>query len=63
MPQNFILEIEVLDCSGIDFFMGPFPPSYKNEYILVAVDYVAKWVEAITSPTNDVRVVTKCLKQ
>ena len=42
--------------------MGPFPPSYKNEYILVAVDYVSKWVEAITSPTNNARVVTKMFK-
>ena len=49
MPQNFILKIEVFDCWGIDF-MGPFLPSYKNEYILVAVDYVSKWVEAIASP-------------
>ncbi|KAL0846988.1 hypothetical protein Bca101_020234 [Brassica carinata] len=39
--------------------MGPFPVSHKNEYILVAVDYVSKWVEAIASPTNDARVVTK----
>ena len=46
---------------GIDI-MGPFPPSYKNEYILVAVDYVSKWVEAIASPTNDARVVTKMFK-
>ena len=61
MPQNFILEIEVFDCWGIDF-MGPFPPSYKNEYILVAVDYVSKWVEAIASPTNDARVVTNMFK-
>ena len=61
MPQNFILEIEVFDCWGIDF-MGPLPPSCKNEYILVAVDYVSKWVEAIASPTNDARVVTKIFK-
>ena len=61
MPQNFILEIEVFDCWGMDF-MGPFPPSYKNEYILVAVDYVSKWVEAIASPTNDAHVVTKIFK-
>ncbi|XP_013660823.1 uncharacterized protein LOC106365859 [Brassica napus] len=61
MPQNFILEIEVFDCWGIDF-MGPFPPSYKNEYILVTVDYVSKWVEAIASPTIDARVVTKMFK-
>jgi transposase InsO family protein len=31
---------------GIDF-MGPFPNSYGCEYILVAVDYVSKWVEAL----------------
>ncbi|XP_013745801.1 uncharacterized protein LOC106448465 [Brassica napus] len=61
MPQNFILEVEVFDCWGIDF-MGPFPPSFKNEYILVAVDYVSKWVEAIASPTNDAKVVTKMFK-
>ena len=61
MPQNFILEIEVFDCWGIDF-MGPFLPSCKNEYILVAVYYVFKWVEAIASPTNDARVITKMFK-
>ncbi|XP_048623798.1 uncharacterized protein LOC106393666 [Brassica napus] len=58
MPQNYILEVEVFDCWGVDF-MGPFPSSYKNEYILVAVDYVSKWVEAIVSPTNDAKVATK----
>ena len=41
MPQNPILEVEVFDVWGIDF-MGPFPSSYGNEYILVAVDYVSK---------------------
>ncbi|KAL1213783.1 putative mitochondrial protein [Cardamine amara subsp. amara] len=61
MPQNFILEVEVFDCWGIDF-MGPFPISYKNKYILVAVDYVSKWVEAIASPTNDASVVLKLFK-
>ena len=38
MEQNFIIEVEVFDCWGIDF-MGPFPSSYRNKYILVAVDY------------------------
>ncbi|KAL1193550.1 putative mitochondrial protein [Cardamine amara subsp. amara] len=61
MPQNFILDVEVFDCWGIDF-MGPFPTSYKNKYILVAVDYVSKWVEAIASPTNDASVVLKLFK-
>ncbi|XP_024007933.1 uncharacterized protein K02A2.6-like [Eutrema salsugineum] len=42
--------------------MGPFPSSYGNEYILVAVDYVSKWVEALASPTNDTNVVLKMFK-
>nr|GEZ12655.1 reverse transcriptase domain-containing protein [Tanacetum cinerariifolium] len=33
-----------------------------NNYILVAVDYLSKWVEAKALPTNDVRVVVKFLK-
>ena len=33
--------------------MGPFPPSFGNIYILLAVDYVSKWVEAIACPKND----------
>ncbi|CAN7042925.1 unnamed protein product, partial [Brassica rapa subsp. trilocularis] len=61
MKQKFILEVEVFDCLGIDF-MGPFPSSYGNKYILVAVDYVSKWVEAIASPTNDASVVIKFFK-
>ena len=58
MPQQPILELEVFDVWGIDF-MGPFPSSYGNQFILVAVDYVSKWVEAIASPTNDHKVVLK----
>ena len=62
MPLNSILECEIFDVWGIDF-MGPFPSSMNNKYILVAVDYVSKWVEAIACPTNDARVVTKFLKK
>ena len=62
MPQNFILECEVFDVWGIDF-MGPFPTSFGNKYILVAVDYVSKWVEAQALPTNDARMVTQFLKK
>nr|GEV92979.1 reverse transcriptase domain-containing protein [Tanacetum cinerariifolium] len=46
---------------GIDF-MGPFPSSRGNKYILVAVDHLSKWVEAKMLPTNDTRVVCKFLK-
>ncbi|GJT86983.1 reverse transcriptase domain-containing protein [Tanacetum coccineum] len=46
---------------GIDF-MGPFPSSRGNKYILVAVEYLSKWVEAKALPTNDARVVCKFLK-
>ncbi|GJU20439.1 reverse transcriptase domain-containing protein [Tanacetum coccineum] len=41
-----------LTSGGIDF-MGPFPASRGNKYILVAVDYLSKWVEAKALPTND----------
>nr|GFB20977.1 reverse transcriptase domain-containing protein [Tanacetum cinerariifolium] len=42
--------------------MGPLPSSKGNKYILVAVDYLSKWVEAKARPTNDARVVVKFLK-
>nr|GEZ04393.1 reverse transcriptase domain-containing protein [Tanacetum cinerariifolium] len=45
---------------GIDF-MGPFLSLRGNKYILVAVDYLSKWVEAKALPTNDARVVCKFL--
>lgn len=52
----------VFDVWGIDF-MGPFNrPSNGDSYILVDVDYVSKWVEAIASPNNDTKVVLKLFK-
>ncbi len=43
--------------------MGPFPTSYSNRYILVAVDYVSRWVEAIATATNDNKVVISFLRR
>ncbi|GJZ21494.1 reverse transcriptase domain-containing protein [Tanacetum coccineum] len=61
IPQNAIQVCEIFDVWGIDF-MGPFPYSRGNKYILMAVDYLSKWVEAKALPTNDARVVVKILK-
>ena len=44
--------MQLFDVWGIDF-MGPFSPSFGNLYILLAVDYVSKWVEAVSCPRND----------
>nr|GEW65025.1 reverse transcriptase domain-containing protein [Tanacetum cinerariifolium] len=54
MPQNVIQVCEIFDVWSIEF-MGPFSSSRENRYILVAVDYLSKWVEAKALPTNDAR--------
>ncbi|RVW78634.1 Pol polyprotein [Vitis vinifera] len=62
MLMNPILIVKLFDVWGIDF-MGTFPMSFGNSYILVEVDYVSKWVEAIPCKQNDHRVVLKFLKE
>ena len=57
-PLQTILEVGLFDIWGMDF-IGPFPSSFSNKYILLVVDYVSKWVEAIPMLTNDARVVEK----
>ena len=52
MPLQGIPVVQIFYVWGIDF-MGPFPPSFGNLYILLAMDYVSKWVEAIACPKND----------
>ena len=52
MPQQPMLFCEVFDVWGIDF-MGPFLVSLVFVYILLAVDYVSKWVEACRSKLHD----------
>nr|GFA04295.1 reverse transcriptase domain-containing protein [Tanacetum cinerariifolium] len=61
MPQNSIQTCEIFDVWGIDF-IGPFLSSRGNKYILVAVDYLSKWMEAKALPTNDACVVCTFLK-
>ena len=62
MPLQPILEVDVFDLWGIDF-MGPFVNSFGFVYILMAVDYVSKWVEAIPTRTNEGKVVIDFLEK
>ena len=48
MLLNNIHEVEIFDVWGINF-MVTFPHSFGNTYILLVVDYVSKWVEAIAT--------------
>jgi hypothetical protein len=52
MPLHYNLQIEIFDVRSIDF-MGPFQKSQDCEYILVVVDYVSKWVEALPCRSAD----------
>ena len=54
MPLNYNLQVELFDVWGIDY-MGPFVRSQECEYILVAVDYVSKWVEAMPCRAADAK--------
>nr|KYP69664.1 Transposon Ty3-I Gag-Pol polyprotein [Cajanus cajan] len=62
MPLQNIQEVEVFDCWGIDF-IGPLPTSFSNEYILLAVEYVSRWVEAIPTQKANAKTVIKFLKK
>ncbi|XP_073131631.1 uncharacterized protein [Henckelia pumila] len=62
LPLTNILEVELFDVWGIDF-MGSFPIYFGQSYILLAVDYVLKWVEAIATSTNDSRIVVKFVQK
>ena len=59
--MNPIMVIKLFDVRDITF-MGPFMSCYGMKYILVAVDYVSKWVEAIGLPNNESKSVTLFLK-
>jgi hypothetical protein len=53
MPLILNLQIDIFNVWGINF-MGPFPNSEGYEYILVAVDYISKWVEALPYQATNV---------
>ena len=62
MPLQGIIVVKIFYVWGIDF-MGPFPPSFGNLYILLAFYYVSKWVEAIACPKNDANTVVGFIKR
>lgn len=47
----------------VAIFTGLFVSSFYNKYILVAVDYMSKWVEVVVMPTNDAKGVIKLMKR
>ena len=57
-----ILVMQIFYVWGIDF-MGPFLSSFGNMYILLAVDYVSKWVKTTTCPRNDVITVVEFIQR
>ena len=62
MPVIPILVVELFDVWGIDF-MGKFPNSFGYTYILVGVDFVSKWVEAMLCRVAFHKAVLKFLKE
>jgi hypothetical protein len=56
------LQIELFDVWEIDY-MGPFPKSKNCEYILVAIDYISKWVEAMPYKNTDARHFKKMFEE
>ena len=62
MPLQGILVVHIFFVWGIDF-MGTFPFSFGNMYILLAVDYVSKWVEATACPRNDASTVVSFIQR
>lgn len=51
-PLTNIKLVEMFDCWGIGF-VGPFSESFGHIYVLVAIDYVSKWVEANVTQKNN----------
>lgn len=61
IPQQPMMFCEVFEVWGIKF-MGPFSPYFGYTYILLDVDYLLRWVEAIPTRKGDVVIVFKFFK-
>jgi hypothetical protein len=53
-PSTTTCKVEIFGVWGIDF-LGPFQRSHDSEYILIAIDYVSKWVEALPCSATDTK--------
>lgn len=62
MPQQGVIEVEIFYVWGMGF-MGPLLMSFGNHYILLVVDYVFKWIEAVATPRDDSKTSIAFLKK
>jgi len=62
MPFNPIIIAEIFYVWRINF-MGPFPSSLGNKYILLVVDYMSKWAKAMSIRTTETRVIVKFVRE
>lgn len=62
MPLTSEQVMELFNVWRIDF-MGPFVTSQGYKYILMAVDYVSKWVEVVPTRTNNSQIVISFIKE
>jgi len=61
MPLHSVYVCEIFYVWGV-YFMGSFPPSCGYTYILLFVDYISKWVEAVAIRIDDAKTVVKNVK-
>ena len=62
IPINPINVMDIFDVWAIDF-MGPFPNSFGNKYILFRMDFVSKWVKVIPMWTNETKIIVTFLRK